>query len=115
MRSLVIVLVGLFAAFAIIDGPTFYSMDDLRVILTTQAINKVIALAVFVALIAAMTHQVRAHLRNGRPVRAHTRRSRGRSASPLGVLALSGIAIFGAIAMAAGVAMAPMATPQRRH
>lgn len=50
--SLVVVLAVLVAVFAWIDGTTFFSLDNMRVILTTQATYGVIALAVTVALVA---------------------------------------------------------------
>lgn len=51
----------------------------------------------------AMTTRVRAHLRNGRPVRAHTRRSRGSSSfHTLVVLAGGGLFALTAAFLAGG-------------
>jgi ribose transport system permease protein len=50
--SLIVVLVALVAVFAGVDGTTFFSVDNLRVVLTTQSTYGVIALAVTVALVA---------------------------------------------------------------
>ncbi|MGW7824071.1 ABC transporter permease [Streptomyces puniciscabiei] len=49
--SLLLVLAGLIAFFSLLDGGLFFSGDNLRLILTAQAVTGVIALAVTVALV----------------------------------------------------------------